>query len=223
MQPTPTPAGSGKRPGLPRWAWALIAALAVIALVSAAVIVFAPRGRTITSHPATAPTASPAPPAATTLADGCLGGTADLDRALLTAQEQAPLTAPGAAAFTATLVRWGDAVPWPADRVATAQQIDAADATAAANPFRPGGTATVRSTSFTDGRFYVESLTGTTAVVSYLGTAAVSKNGIQQADLSIGGSAHLVAVSGKWHLRDITAERTLDELQRIGTPYAGGC
>ncbi len=218
--PAPAPPDSSQRRTLPRWAWVLIALLTVIALVATAVAVFAPRGRDVASRPAPSDTA---PVPGSTLANGCVGGLADLDQAVLTAQKQAPLTAAGAAAFTATLIRWGEANPWPADHEATARQVLTSDATETTNPFQVGAEATVRSASFADGRFYVESLTRDTAIVSYLATDSESKNGVPQPDLTIAGTAHLVAVDRVWHLRDITAERSIADLQRIGLPYSGGC
>lgn len=47
-------------------------------------------------------------------ADGCLGGL-DPTTAMLAARDEAPITASGAAAFTATFLRWLFQVPRPAD------------------------------------------------------------------------------------------------------------
>lgn len=219
----PAPAQSGHRKGLPRWAWALIAVLTVLVLVALAVIVFAPRGR----DGATAPASTPAPVATASLADGCLGGVADLDRAVLTAQDEAPLTKAGAASFTATLVRWAATTPPPVGQEVTGQQLLSQDATATAKDFPSGAQelkpGVIAAVDFTDGRYYIESADKTSAIVSYLGTVSGSLNGVSQGSAWVSGAAHLVVSNGTWHLRDMTLERPIADLQQVGVPFSGGC
>lgn len=228
---------SGPRRGLPRWAWVLIGLLTVIAIVSAAIAVFASRGRQVVvlppePAPPAASAATPSPSASTsaapvTLADGCLGGATDSDRAVLTAQRDAPLTQAGAASFTATLVRWAFAVPPPPFQKVTAEQVLAPGATAAAQrslssakQITDGSTATF---SFANGRYYVEAFDGRSAIVSYVADARVTADGRPLQGAAIGGSIHLEAVNGVWRYQDRSAERAIEDIQRVGQPYSGGC
>lgn len=231
------PPGAGPRRGLPRWAWVLIGLLTVIAIVAAAIAVFASRGRQVIVLPpepaATAVSASPsatssptASAPAVTIADGCLGGPTELDRAVLTAQRDAPLTTVGAASFTATLMRWVYAAPPPPYQKVTARQVFTDDVTAAARRSLTsskdlGGSA--GTLDFTNGRYYVESFTGTSAIVSWLGGASPTLNGVPQGSVDLGGTVHLRSVNGAWRYADLTSERSVEDLQRIGTPYSGGC
>jgi len=226
-----SPPDSGPRRGLPRWAWVLVALLAAVALVAVAVAVFAVRGRTVV-HPAVPPSpaastspSSSASPAAT-LADGCLGGVAELDRAVLTAQRQAPLTPAGAASFTATVIRWAFAGPPPPYQQVTAKQVLTDNASSAARRSLSSTKDLAGSTGgvdFTDGKYYVESFDGDSAIVSYVGGANPTLNGVPQGAVLLSGAVHLEAVNGTWHYRDLTSERSIEDLQRIGVPYSGGC
>jgi hypothetical protein len=233
--PVPVPVASAPRAGLPRWAWVLIVLLAVIALVATSVAVFAPRGRAVAAllrpaHVATsapAPVSTSAPAVGTTLADGCLGGVGDPDQAVLAAQQQAPLTANGAAAFTAALARWAMTAPVPSLQAATARQVLSKDAAPAARKFPYGAqdlhSGLASSVSFTSGEYYVEASAGSTAAVSFLGTASASVDGVSQGTASVAATLNLVAVGGTWHLRDVTFARTIDSLKQLGLPYMGGC
>lgn len=61
-------------------------------------------------------------------ADGCLGGL-DPTTAVLAAQEEAPITPSGAAAFVATYLRWGMQAPRPVDDLeTTGPQVSTAEA-----------------------------------------------------------------------------------------------
>jgi len=234
----PAPSDAGPRRGLPRWAWVLIGLLTVIAIVASAVAVFAARGRQVIVLPpepapvaastAPAPSSSAAAPSSVPVAaaDGCLGGATELDRAVLTAQRDAPLTPEGAAAFTATMVRWAVATPPPPYRAATVPQVLAQDATTTAQQFAlndqtPAGA--LVTIDFTAGQYYVEAFDGQAAIVSWVGSGTGSLDGVPQDSAAFGGAAHLVAQNGTWHLADISAERDIPDLRRIGTRYAGGC
>jgi hypothetical protein len=214
------------RRGPPRWAWVLIATVVVLALVVVAVLVYADRGRATL-----APQAQPAPMApgngpGGTLADGCLGGRTDLDQAMLTAQKQAPLTAAGAAAYAATLMRWSIETPAPAHQKATAQQILSTDATPAAlhslsSSVDPQGwTSTVSSAA---GSFYIESFDGHAAAVSVRVGLTGTQNGVAAEPANLGGTMYLESVGGLWRYRDHAYGRSLEDMDRLGTPYAGGC
>ena len=228
-----SPPDSGPQRGLPRWAWVLVALLAAVALVAVAVAVFAVRGRTV-AHPASppspaasaSPSSSASQAATATLADGCLGGVAELDRAVLAAQRQAPLTPAGAASFTATVIRWAFAGPPPPYQQVTARQVLTDNASPAARRSLSSTKDLAGSTGgvdFTDGKYYVESFDGDSAIVSYVGGANPTLNGVPQGAVLLGGAAHLEAVNGTWHYKDLTSERSIEDLQRIGIPYSGGC
>ena len=229
---------SGSRGGLPRWAWVLIGLLTVIAIVAAAIAVFAARGRQVivlppapaapaassSASPTTSPSGSPGP--AVTIADGCLGGATQLDRAVLSAQREAPLTSVGAATFTATLVRWALAAPPPPYQEVTAREVFADGATPAVrrslSSSKELGTST-GAVDFSTGRYYVEAFDGRSAIVSYVASANGTLNGAPLEEAIIGGAVHLQAVNGTWHYADLTSERSIEDLQRIGTPYSAGC
>jgi hypothetical protein len=213
----------------------LVAVVVALVAVTATVLIMAPRGReaveasteTPSSSAASAePTGlSPSPSTSQVTADGCLGGAVELNRAVVSAQEQAPLTQEGAAAFTATLLRWTNASPAPAYKADTANQILAQDATtlvrdyvAAVNP-----SSVTTAADFSTGRFYVESYTPTRAVVSFLATATGTSNGSAYASATISGAVVLVAQNGTWHFQDLTSERTVSDLSAVSSPYTGGC
>ncbi len=231
-----SPPDSAPRPGLPRWAWILIALLAAIALVAVAVAVFGRQDRTVVLPAVPAPsrpTASlpssttPAPPSPPeTLADGCLGGVLQLDEAVLAAQQQAPLTPAGAASFAATVARWAFSSPSPAGQVPTAKQILAADATDAARHSLSSSSDLQGSggaLDFTGGKYYIEFFDGRSATVSYLASSNPTLDGVPQGQVTLAGTAHLVAVNGTWRYQDLTTSLSIADLQRIGVPYSGGC
>lgn len=237
----PPPASPPDRPGrLPRWVLALIALLSLIALVAVVVAVIAIRGPepatggqvaptpVIPASAAGTPTASPSATGApeATIADGCLGGPSELDRAVITAQKQTPLNEVGAATFTASLMRWVFTGPPPPFQKRTATQILTPDASSAArrslssSKDLEGSSGTL---DFRDGKYYVESFDGNRAIVSYLGTGHLADNGTPQPDVLLAGSVHLQAVNGVWRYRSLSSERSIEDLQRIGVPYSGGC
>lgn len=228
----PTHADSHRR--MPRWAWPLIALLALIAVVAIAVAAVSVRGGQVQRVAPPPPAPSPAPATSTaqatssstpTRADGCLGGPTELDQAVVTAQAQAPLTQEGAASFAATAIRWAMVVPAPPFQAQTSQRILAKDATAAARNL--SGTKPADDTTLTpstaEARYYVESYDTTKAIVSVTAQITGTRAGAPQGQADVAGSLTLVAINGTWHLQDITESRSVADLQRIGTVYAGGC
>lgn len=224
-----------QRTRVPRWAWVLMAGLLIIALIAGIAVVLVLRGaQTERVQPSPAseappPASAPAPgetsAAPSGRADGCLGGPTDLDRAVTSAQEQAPLTEDGAASFAATVIRWAMIVPAPRAQAQTADQVLVRNATAAARNLSgaqdPGDATLTPST--VDARYYVESYEPTRAVVSVTTQITGTRAGVQQGQADVSGSLTLVAVSGQWRLQDITDGRSVEDLQRVGTVYAGGC
>lgn len=222
MRSTAPPDPRPPRGPVPRWAWVLIAFLTIVATVAIVVAVTGSDDGDDNTAPASSAPPSPGPEQ---VADGCLGGVTDLDQAILDAQRRAPLTAEGAAEFTATLLRWAFQTPAPPRQAAIAPQILAGDATDKAR--RLSGTidpeGTTSSFDFSDGRYYVESFDGSTAVVSYRASAQGTKDGQDVGPAIVGGGVHLRAVDGVWRYQDLTFTREIAEMERIGTRYAGGC
>ncbi|NNH22868.1 hypothetical protein [Pseudokineococcus marinus] len=230
----------GSHSSVPRWAWVVMVLLLLVAVVAVTVAVFAPRGQQslgaapeegappaapVAPTPSASPSPSPGQTEAPEQASGCLGGPAELDAAVLAAQEQAPLTAEGAASFAATVFRWATGSPAAPFQADTAEQVLSSDATDAAQAISgtQDAAGTTSSTSFADGRYYVESYDGTSAIVSVLGTGSGTVNGAAVAEAQVWGSLRLEAVNGTWRLQDVTDGRSVEDLERIGTPYVGGC
>ncbi|WP_380162763.1 hypothetical protein [Kineococcus sp. R86509] len=214
----------------------LVAVIVALVAVTATVLIMAPRGReaveaspevSSSSAPATTDpsAASPSPSVSQVTADGCLGGAVELNRAIVSAQEQAPLTAEGAAAFTATLLRWTSASPAPAYKADTATQVLAQDATTLVQDWvasqAPANVTTAADLS--SGRFYIESYSPTRAVVSYIAAATGTQDGVELVPATISGAVTLVAQNGTWHLQNLTSERDVSDLQAVSSPYTGGC
>jgi len=229
------------RQGMPRWAWAIVALL-LVPIVLAVVIAIGVTAGPRESHSTTSPVAAvPLPPApkpasslsptqastpAATLADGCAGGASELDQAVITAQKQSPLTPAGAASFTATLERWSFAGPPPAFQKRTSKQIFTANATSAARRSLSSSRDLKGSTGtmdFSTGRYYVKTFDGTSAIVSWLATGHLTDNGVAQPDVLVAGTVHLRSINGTWHYQNTTSERSIEDMQEIGIPYAGGC
>lgn len=213
----------------------LVAVVVALVAVTATVLIMAPRGREAveasSSSPSsetstgTAPPASPTPSTSQVTADGCLGGAIELNRAIVSAQEQAPLTAEGAAAFTATLLRWTSASPAPAYKADTATQVLAQDATTLVQDWVAAQAPTNVTTAadLSSGRFYIESYSPTRVVVSYLVTGTGTQDGVAISPLTLSGAVTLVAQNGTWHLQDLTSERAVEDLETVSSPYTGGC
>lgn len=229
-----TPAAPQRRP-LPRWVWALIVVLAVVTALAVTVATFAVRGRDVLDPPAatTLPTPTLSEGAGTTstapsgsAAVGCLGGASDLDAAVIDAQEQAPRTPEGAAAFTATLVRWAYAGPPSPRQAELASRILASGASQAArDSLSSSKTVTDGSTfqvSFSSGRYYVESFTPSLAIISWSAIGYLTSTG-ESSTVDIGGTMHLRFDSGRWRYFDRTGDRPLEDMASVGVRYTGGC
>jgi hypothetical protein len=232
---SPTPAGRSPRRGR------IVAATGVIAIAAVTVAVLVSgRGSSTDADPSPVPTPYTGPISPAFVADGCLGGAGpeagalgnpDLSKIVLAAQKAAPLTEKGAAEFTAALLRWSTESPRPPGKAAAAAQILAPDATDAARKHLalPVTKGTTSRADFNDGRYLVDSFdpgsagAGARAVVSWLAVGHSTQDGTAMDDVTFGGTAHLVAVGGAWRLQDESAGRSVEEMQRVGIPYAGGC
>ncbi|PPK98184.1 hypothetical protein CLV92_102337 [Kineococcus xinjiangensis] len=227
--------------GVPRWAFALVALLAVAALGAVLAVAAVHRARVAAALPAAGPVRALAGPDAVPAAAaglpavglpdaaavpaGCLGGEVDLDTAVLTAQREAPPTPAGAAAFAATVLRWATATPAPPQQAATAGAVLTPDATAAARNLsgvHEPGSATL-TTSVAEGRWYLEAFTPEEAVVSVVGRARGTRDGEPAGEAWVAGSLVLRQLEGTWRLHDITGARPVEEIMDIGRPFPGGC
>jgi hypothetical protein len=213
------------------------------ALVAAAVVAVITQGGgdgtpTAQRNPAAAtPTAAAgrAPGDPDPTVNGCLGGKpgigpdgtyVDLDQIVLAAQKQAPLTPTGAAEFTATLTRWYGTVPEPAGFAQTLPQVLAPGTNSLSQKLLKPVDSKWSSGryDFSTGGFYVESFDPTHAVVSWVANGYGTANGKDIPPVIFANAAHLVAVGGVWKLTDIApVHAAVEELQRIATPYDGGC
>ncbi len=224
------------RPGLPRWGWVLVIGLVAALVVAVATAITASRNTaetTIILPPAAStPGASPSssasgtPSAASKMADGCLGGREQLDRSVLLAQAEAPLDELGAAAFTATLVRWAMNGPPPPFQKITAKKILTEDATSAARNFLSSSKDLEGSggvISFARGKYYIEIIDSGSATVSFLATSNLTLNGIPQGEVYLAGAIQLESINGTWHFQNFSTPRSTSDMRNIGIDYAGGC
>lgn len=236
LDATSSQGGRGRR-GRSILVTVLVAVIVALVAVIATVLIMAPRGRqavdALPSTPASTPvvtpsataTASPSPSIAQITADGCLGGAIELNRAVISAQEQAPLTSEGAAAFTATLLRWATAAPAPAYKTNTATQVLAEDAAPIVRDWVAVQTPSNQTSvaDFTTGRFYIESYTPTRAIVSFLATGTGTSDGAAVIPATISGAVTLTAQNGTWHVQDLRLARGVSDLLAVSSPYTGGC
>lgn len=246
-----------KHHGLPTSAKLLIAFLAAVAVIAVAVAIFAGRGTTTALKPPApvppqarvippttatppVPTSAPAtsaPVVATNVANGCLGGIADLDQAVVAAQKSAPITPVGAAEFAATLERWATTAPAPLKQAELASSMLTTTASGAARASLSNTVATEQSgytvgLSFAAGRYKISAYGGDTATVQWVGTGSATHNGVSEGSGQLGGTLHLDGRSGVWKLADFSGRAGLTdadqqsfiaELMQSGTAYAGGC
>jgi hypothetical protein len=154
-----------------------------------------------------------------TVADGCLGGPSELDQAVVRAQSQAPVSAVGAASFTAAVMRWAFAGSQPPLDATTAAQILTSPTSSAA---QRSLTVAPWSLDFDGGKYVVEMFDGSSAIVSWLAFGRPAGE-TPDAELRLSGAVHLQAVDGHWRYQDISSERSAENVARIGTRYASGC
>jgi len=251
--PAPTqPAGAPRRRmpgrrGVPRWGWVLLTVAAAVVIVALVVVLLGSRGSgsTATSPAGVQPPAPGAlvPPAplptgpgpltpgtGARQVDGCLGGHGpDMDAVMLAAQQQAPLTAEGAASLAATFARWSNQTPPPLHHSETTQQIIAPGATLSGlsdvDALGRAGWNVLADT--TSGLFRVESFTGTgsaaVAVVTYQVGWSGTKDGAPAEPVVISATLQLTASSGTWRVQDVRPGRSQADMAQVGTAYAGGC
>lgn len=245
--PTPPPsapssgAGGLSRPATWRRSRLAAGVAAAVAAVAVTGLVFG-GNNSPGPDPGPAAAAAPEPPAFSGpispvyVADGCLGGAGpeagalgnpDLSQVVLAAQKAAPITAKGAAEFTAALLRWSKESPLPPNLAATARQILAPDATPAARayvaiPATKGATSRI---DFNAGRYNVDSFDGKRAVIAWVAIGHSTRDGVELPDVELAGTVTLTAVNGRWRLQDAPAAGSSDmsDFARVVTPYAGGC
>ncbi|AOY74438.1 hypothetical protein ARZXY2_4939 (plasmid) [Arthrobacter sp. ZXY-2] len=212
------------RRGFPRWAWIVVAAAAVIALVGGVAAWY--QANPQTSGPAAAPSATSD---VATTPNGCLAGKSNDATGLLKAQKEAPHNEAGAVGFAAAVLRWIAQYPRPsvADGTRVSGTILAEGATgtvanlaanlAAAKPL-PGVNS--GSVNFADGRFAIEESTADMVRVTVGGTEV--RNG-KPTGQKIASTVTVVWEENTWKVRSDGTERTLDELFADGSAFSGGC
>ncbi len=160
-------------------------------------------------------------------ASACLGGPNTDITMLVAAQDEAPLTPQGAAAFAAASFRWANRwpAPTPEEFDVAEEKIFAADASESVRDLRglyaeyePDYSSEITDFA-TDGRYYVDHAEGDRAVVSIL-----YRKITEPSDNETGRFAQTVtlrATAAGWQLVDVgaTVLHTPQELWDIGTPY----
>ncbi|NHW49247.1 MULTISPECIES: hypothetical protein [unclassified Paenarthrobacter] len=212
------------RRGFPRWAWFVVGAVLVVALVGGVAAWY--QGNPQAGGPAPTPSATSDVAA---IPNGCLAGTSNDAAALLKAQKEAPHSEAGAVGFAAAVLRWIAQYPRPSvgDGTSVSAAILANGATgtvanlaenlAAAKPLTG---VTSGSLNFADGRYVVEETTPDMVRVT-VGGAEV-RNG-KPTDQKIASTVTLVWEDSVWKVRSDGTERTLDELFASGSAFSGGC
>ncbi|GLU61401.1 hypothetical protein [Paenarthrobacter ureafaciens] len=212
------------RRGFPRWAWIVVAAVAVIALAGGVAAWY--QANPETSSPAAAPSATSGVAATP---NGCLAGKSNDATGLLKAQKEAPHSEAGAVGFAAAVQRWAAQYPRPTakDGSTVAAAILAKGATgtisnmaaniAAAKPF-PGVTSA--SLNLADGRYFIEESTPDMVRVTVGGAEII--NG-KPTDRKFASTVTIVWEADVWKIRNDGTERTVDDLFATGSAFSGGC
>lgn len=212
------------RRGFPRWAWLVVGAVVVIALVGGVAAWY--QGNPQASGPSAQPSATND---AAAIPNGCLAGASNDAAGLLKAQQEAPHSEAGAVGFAAAVLRWAAQYPRPSAGDATSVSVGilAKGATgtianlaanlATAKPL-PGVNS--GSLNFAEGRYVVEESTPDMVRVT-VGGAEV-RNG-KSTDQQIASTLTIVWEDNMWKVRSDGTERTLDELFASGSAFSGGC
>lgn len=189
------------------------------------------------SNGSTSTPASPNTPDATTpspsatyhpipgLARGCLGDS-NPSEAVFAAQQQAPLSAEGAAEFAASYVRWAGRYPHIGNPAQQGEQLWAPDATDSVK------SAGQWPTGMAESSVYVSTLASHYKVVNFDKNSATVALSFSVVSTTPQGSTsedqanqlHLVVTNGHWHVQDTpTATLTPSDLAASGLPFVGGC
>lgn len=215
----------------------VVAIVAVIALIVATVVVTNALGEEEAAPPATTTSPSPGESSTSTSgtsnvgagAQGCLGGV-NPSKAVLAAQKEAPLTAKGAAAFAATVMRWHGQYPADPAYADKAQQImtkDAGSDLLTANAEEGGPEDSGWGT--TDGaRYRVAEISDTTATVEItMPVFVTSKEYPEGVEVYTGARWRLVAVDGQWRVKDMDGiapnSKDREEIEAHGLTFKGVC
>ena len=212
------------RRGFPRWAWLVVGAVVVIALVGGVAAWY--QGNPQASGPSAQPSATSD---AAAIPNGCLAGTSNDAAGLLKAQKEAPHSQSGAVGFAAAVQRWAAQYPRPSakDGSTVAASVLATGATgtiadmaaniAAAKPF-PGVSSA--SLNLADGRYFIEEDTPDMVRVTVGGAEII--NG-KATDRKFGSTLTVVWEDNMWKIRNDGTARSLDELFATGSAFSGGC
>ena len=212
------------RRGFPCWAWLVVGAVVVVALVGGVAAWYQANPKA--SSPAATPAATNG---AAAIPNGCLAGSSNEAAGLLKAQKEAPHSEAGAVGLAAAVLRWIAQYPRPSAgdgatvstailaRGATGTVANLAANMAAAKPL-PGVTS--GSLNFADGRYVVEEATPDMVRVT-VGGAEV-RNG-KPTNQKISSTITLVWEDGAWKVRSDGNDRELDDLLATGSAFSGGC
>lgn len=212
------------RRGFPRWAWFVVGAVVVVALVGGVAAWYQVDPKA--SGPAAAPAATNG---AAAIPNGCLAGPSNEAAGLLKAQKEAPHSEAGAVGLAAAVLRWIAQYPRPsvADGATVSTALLAKGATGtvanlaanlAAAKTLPGVTS--GSLNFADGRYVVEEATPDMVRVT-VGGAEV-RNG-KPTEQKIASTLTLTWEDDVWKVRSDGNERPLDDLFATGSAFSGGC
>lgn len=242
--PTHSPTSQSSPPPNEKWydrypRWVQVSVPAVVGIILAVGITGWVTSRSVEPPVEVMPIPGIDPDGFGQMADGCLGGDEDLNQALLTAHEEAPLTEAGAASFAATFYRFDFTLPRPqevtAAKVAIDDSVDLEAIGYGENRELPESLKGMRrDMSFipqSNGYYIVTDFTGDRATVEVLGSSAASK-GLESANMRVQGKLDLAAKDGHWQVveDDYTSPLTQEEadagvarIEATGVPFGGGC
>lgn len=225
------------RPPRSKWPW-IVGVVVVVALVIAAVFVFArPNGGdqpdSSTAATAATSTTSTVAPIGEEAPTGCLGGDERDAAMVIAAQKASPKTSSGAVEFAAAMQRFLYQYPYPSADDATlasntviAKDAETRDLAAffATNPNISGGLVPDGETYYRStipGVWHLESYSNDQAVVS-IGTGVVVAGELKT---TVRGSITVTVVweDGAWKFLTSSGTRTTEDLYSVGTAFTAGC
>lgn len=221
---------SGSPPGSKRrWPWVVGAIAIVLALIVGVSIWYQSRQ----PEAAPAPVATSSSSATSAVGDspnGCLAGTTNETKTLLSAQADAPQTEAGAVSVAAATLRWLLQYPRPSadDAVQVQNAVVASDASGVIATFADNIAnaqtvegATSYRLSFADGRYLVRESSGEMVEVTIGATQVL--NG-QPTEEKLASTYTMVWENARWKVQSDDSENVdLEQLYSTGATFAGGC
>lgn len=211
-----------------RWTWTA-GLLGLVLIVSLVTAFLAGRPSMEVGGPSAPLSAAPSSSSQTNVpsADGCLGGT-DPVQAILTAQDEAPMSPEGAAAFVATWARWQGQLPHDDVEFQRTGERIWAPSLASSNRVPPAAAAGSTSWVSTElARYRIINVTTSDVVVEAFFSQTVSRGGANTLVQHVGRFT-VTDIGGHWHLKaagagEQPAEEVLQSLKTNGSPYRKGC